>query len=281
MAACISPIRVKQNDGKYADVPCSRCGFCLSNRRKAWSFRLQREMYENVSARFITLTYDNDNLPIAEGVDTDTGECLYLAVLKKEDVQKFIKRLRYHQGKVTDNKIKYYCVGEYGSRTKRPHYHALIFGVDKRVDFGECWKMGNVDVGDVTLDSIDYVTKYVVNKSEYKNYVVPPFSLISNGIGISHLEKNFERYQGEEVVRGARGYNQKMPRYYKDKLKPENPWLKEIKRQKRLVECDEAIDLEINRLERLGHEEPERYMEERSLVNSNKILRRAKDGQTL
>jgi len=50
--------------------------------------------------------------------------------LIKRDVQLFIKRLRKEQDSRGSSKIKYYLVGEYGDLTKRPHYHAAIFGED-------------------------------------------------------------------------------------------------------------------------------------------------------
>ena len=67
------------------------------------------------SAYFVTLTYDNNHVPISEhGFPT----------LCKRDFQLFMKRLRFNTGV----KIKYYVAGEYGSTNHRPHYHAVIFG---------------------------------------------------------------------------------------------------------------------------------------------------------
>ena len=45
-------------------------------------------------------------------------------ILKKSDFQKFIKRLR------KDYDIKYFACGEYGDKTLRPHFHAILFGVN-------------------------------------------------------------------------------------------------------------------------------------------------------
>jgi len=50
--------------------------------------------------------------------------------LIKRDVQLFVKRLRKDQDARGLAKIRYYLVGEYGDQTKRPHYHAAIFGED-------------------------------------------------------------------------------------------------------------------------------------------------------
>jgi hypothetical protein len=276
MAKCVGQIRVKQKDGSFSDVPCGRCGYCLSNRRKAWSFRLQKELREHNSASFITLTYSDENLVLA----TDDRGITY-PVLHKPDWQNFMKRLRKAQSRITDTKIKYYAVGEYGSQTKRPHYHGIMFSLDPRLreHIDEIWGQGHSHVGNVTNDSIDYVTKYVVDKYESKHYLVPPFASISNGIGLKHLERNYDRYKGQSVVVNGRGYKQVVPRYYRDKMS-QNRWTKKIAatKTKKLVEQKEAD--EIYRLEKLGHEEPMLYMDERALANSNKVLRNTSKNQT-
>jgi len=280
MAVCISQIRVKQKDNSFADVPCGRCGFCLSNRRKEWSFRLQKEMRYHESASFITLTYSDSNIRYLDDINSDTGECITYPVLVKKDLQDYIKRVRYYQKLVTDSKIKYYAVGEYGSKTKRPHYHAIMFGVHRKVKLDKIWDYGHTDVGSCTLDSIDYVTKYVVNKKDYKHFLVPPFSCISNGIGLQHLEDNWDLYQTQRIVRGGRGYNQKLPRYYQNKIgKPKKG--ASVVTAKRFSEFEESRQQEIARLQKLGHAEPSLYMEERDIVNSNRIVKSSKDNTTI
>lgn len=280
MAVCVSQIRVKQSDGSIADVPCGRCGFCLSNRRKEWSFRLQKEFRYHENSAFLTLTYSDENLQFWDHINTSTGVVTAYPVLVKSDLQKFMKRVRHEQSKLTDKKIKYYAVGEYGSKTKRPHYHALLFGVDNRVDLERKWNKGLIDVGTVTNDSIDYITKYIVNKKDFKHFVVPPFSCISNGIGLQHFKDNQELYSKTDIVRGGRGYKQKMPRYYRDKMK-NNRWLEKIKATKKLVEFEDARIKEIERLTKLDHKDAEAYMDERALCNSNKVLQKAKDNTSI
>ena len=46
--------------------------------------------------------------------------------LRKRDFQLFMKRLRK---KYSDDRIRFYACGEYGSETFRPHYHAILFGL--------------------------------------------------------------------------------------------------------------------------------------------------------
>lgn len=86
-------------------------------------------------------------------------------------------------------RIRFYVVGEYGDdlpdgdliRPGRPHYHAIIFGlpgclntVTRSLDYGACcdrcdlfnstWGLGNVFVGNLTLESAGYVAGYTVKK---------------------------------------------------------------------------------------------------------------------
>jgi hypothetical protein len=215
-----------------------------------------------------------------DDVNIDTGECISYPVLVKKDLQDFIKRVRYYQKKWTDNKIKYYAVGEYGTKTKRPHYHALMFGMHRGVKIDEIWEYGHTDVGTCTLDSIDYVTKYVVNKKDYKHFLVPPFSCISNGIGLQHLEDNYELYSKKDVVRGDRGYSQKLPRYYRDKMvKPKRG--ASVVAMGKFAEFEKKRKEELERLSKLGHLEPDLYVDERNIVNSNRILKASKDNVKL
>lgn len=276
MAACISQIRVKQNDGSYSDVPCGRCGICLQNRRKEWSFRLQKELRYHETARFITLTYSDENLVWGT---SDSGHTYPL--LCKRDLQLFMKRLRKRQEKYTEKRIKYYAVGEYGSETNRPHYHAIIFGIHPEVqkEILDIWMLGHIHLGDVNANTIDYVTKYVINRLENKHYLEPPFSSISNGIGLGHLEKNKKVYKSDSVVRNDRGYKQKLPRYYRDKL-DENRWINKIKSTQAVQSFEEKRKAEIERLSKT-HKEPERYYEEREIHASERIIKRAKQGSKI
>lgn len=104
---CIAPIRLQT--GQF--VPCGKCNFCLAARRADWSFRIRKELKVAESAAFITLTYSDYHMPL-----TDDG----LGQLCKYDLQCFFKRLRKEQSKKLLHEdypsIRYYAVGEYGTR---------------------------------------------------------------------------------------------------------------------------------------------------------------------
>ena len=106
-------------------VPCGKCPECLANKRSQWSFRLSQELkYTEFNSFFITLTYDDLHLPFA--IPEIGSNMVGSPTLVKSDLQLFFKRLR----KKLATNIRYYAVGEYGSRTSRPHYHAIVFNID-------------------------------------------------------------------------------------------------------------------------------------------------------
>ncbi|QCS37346.1 replication initiation protein [Tortoise microvirus 89] len=170
--------------GEWNTFPCGKCPECLARRTSGWSFRLMEESKRAESAHFVTLTY-------ATAPVTKKG----FMTLCKKDVQDFFKRLRYYLGK--DVKIKYYVVGEYGTRTLRPHYHAIIFGANY-YGIEKAWSLDNkriglVHYGVVNGASVGYTLKYMSKPSKiplHKNDDrVKEFSLMSKGLAatISHL----------------------------------------------------------------------------------------------
>lgn len=215
-------------------VPCGKCIICLKNRRSHWSFRLEQEFLSCLSAYFITLTYDDYNLPL----NTEKRP-----TLKKRDLSLFLKSLRQWNNrdaekyeklmKVSKNSLKkgnfmYYACGEYGERTLRPHYHLILFNlntwfpkdtIEKKVF--ETWSKGLVHVGSVTPASISYVAKYLVNSYNMDfTGIEKPFSVMSKGIGLSYIEKTRSFYEstGETVIHDKGGIKKSMPRYFRKKL---------------------------------------------------------------
>ena len=119
-------------------TPCNACENCLKRRVSNWSFRLMQQAKTSYSAYFVTLTYDNNTVPI-----TKNG----FMGLRMDDVQRFFKRLRKahdqydrrireQTGKDFTRKLSYYCVGEYGGRGDRPHYHVILFNAELHLLIG-------------------------------------------------------------------------------------------------------------------------------------------------
>lgn len=220
---CHSPIYVDNprpwTGDPYIPVPCGGCATCQKNRISGWIFRLLQEDKVCKSSYFITLTYDNENVPRSKNG---------FLTLDKEALTKFWKRLRKHEK--GNNDIKYYAVGEYGEKTRRPHYHAILFNVLNTDNIVKAWKFGNIDIGKVSGASIGYVAGYI-NKGKkipiHRNDDrVPEFSRMSKGLGKSYLTEAIVNYHKSDIERNfvtmEGGYRAPLPRYYREKIYDES-----------------------------------------------------------
>ena len=119
-------------DQKAQLLPCGQCPGCKMAAASSWANRMELELPYHQNAWFITFTYDDDNIPYRMTWDEGTGEVLVENYsLRYEDMQKFWKRLRrymeYH--KINNGKLMYFQCGEYGGKTHRPHYHAIVYDI--------------------------------------------------------------------------------------------------------------------------------------------------------
>lgn len=144
-------------------VPCGKCLECKMAASEEWSARICLEAKScNYNCQFITLTYNDDNLP-QEGV-------------KIKEIQDFLKRLRKA---IYPLRVRYFACGEYGSKTLRPHYHLIIFGYSfddllflkydsKKTPLftssklASLWKKGFHSVAAFSPDVAKYCAKYIV-----------------------------------------------------------------------------------------------------------------------
>lgn len=138
---CLKPYR-----SGVAEYGCGQCIPCRINRARLWSSRLLLEMTQHQASFFCTLTYDDEHLP-------KDGN------LSVRDLQLFMKRLREFR---SEEKIRFFAVGEYGDVTLRPHYHLMLFGLSVPKDIVRAWGHGYVHVGSVTRQSCAYITGYTV-----------------------------------------------------------------------------------------------------------------------
>lgn len=223
---CLEPLSIRRPNGKGAadriTVPCGQCAACQTNRRNEWSIRLQQELRDSCSAQFVTLTYSDDNIPIREVVDQETGDVRYVPVVLKDEMQRYMKRLRKLLKHV---KFRYYLVGEYGTHTCRPHYHILGFGVPSdMIDcYAAAWQdKGHIKIGSVTEQSIMYVSKYHVNKTNYPEGAEPSFVLMSRnpGIGYQYVDRMYDYHNpyNDRTYYPDNGSKRRLPRYYKERL---------------------------------------------------------------
>lgn len=263
---CISPINIRNPKpsalypSARIDVPCGKCNFCLQNKRKDWSFRLFEEFREALSGHFLTLTYDEEHVPI--GYD-----CYSLC---KKDLMQFMKYVNAFQREKDLPVVRYYGTGEYGTITDRPHYHVIAFNMSKltleEIQAGRIWGKGRVYVRGVGVESIEYVTKYLIDADFEHNNREKPFNIMSKrpGLGSGYLERKTAFNKPSEKLSECRGYvlfkgkRHKMPRYLKHKIF--EPY--EVKHMNDAFALEEQQRRQ-EEIDRLKHfmEDPENYLE--------------------
>lgn len=232
------------------EVPCGQCIGCRLERSRQWAMRCVHEASLYVDNSFITLTYDQDNVPNDFGLD-------------KSHFQDFMKRLRK---RIEPRKVRYYHCGEYGEENLRPHYHALLFNYDfadkvkeKEINgypvyssemLNDIWGKGNCLIGDVTFQSAAYVARYVMKKvtgkraEEERVYervdpvtgevfnVIPEYTTMSRrpGIGRNWFDQfKSDVYPSDYLI--MNGQKVQPPKYY-DGLHPEIEEIKQVRKQR-------------------------------------------------
>lgn len=224
-------------------IPCGHCVGCRMEHAKEWKVRncLEALAYKPEHVYFLTLTYGDASLPSTrEGVPC----------LRKEDLQKFWKRLRKNSGK----RFRYFACGEYGGLTLRPHYHAIVYGdvFDPVPDPGhhlrsqaleESWTLGLYDLQVAEPGMIAYVSGYVEKKQldpNWDKYPVRPFITMSRrpGVGVHVLQRQERAILSTQKVYGNFGseHSAKLPRTFMRKVEERFPGLvrewKEVSKQK-------------------------------------------------
>lgn len=205
---------------EYIDMPCRSCPECYAQTRREWISRAVAEAQMHDRMCFLTLTYDDNHVPVAEMPDMD-GVLMRHQTLQYRDFQLFMKRLRKH---FKDVPIRFMCCGEYGSKTYRPHYHAILYGIGLQ-DFPDLivhnknsqgdllyiskildsiWQKGYILIGDCNVMTISYVAGYVDKKSsEVKGKrfyeitgVCPPFirSSLRPGLGSNWFQSSISKF---------------------------------------------------------------------------------------
>lgn len=157
---CLRSVKVKSVSPygvKRAFVPCGKCKDCRISYKSQWSLRLACEL----SARqeqgwyvcFCTLTYNDDNLPhVPNDLIKDLDSSLSSpSCFDRKHVRDFIVDIRRDLHEFYGVKgLVYMVCSEFGSHTRRPHYHC-IFCVDPKcppeIFYGyvkKYWKYGFV-----------------------------------------------------------------------------------------------------------------------------------------
>lgn len=235
------------------ELPCGQCRGCRLEKSRQWGIRIACEaayLWEELSlpSTFITLTYDEANLPLDNSLVPD-------------HLQQFFKKFRR---RIEPHKIRYYASGEYGTQCpkhhlqdcpvcgsiQRPHYHAVIFGwafpdryqtgdrqgfpVYESEFLSKVWDKGLHEIGSVTFESAAYVARYIMKKQtgtpvdegHYTSYcpirdrwfdVEPEFHRMSRNPGIGMPWLGFywdDLYPNDEMPIPGRGVYGTAPKYF-------------------------------------------------------------------
>jgi hypothetical protein len=250
------------------NLPCGQCVLCRLERSRQWALRIMHESDLYNFNSFITLTYDEENLPLDGS-------------LRKSHFQKFMKRLRERVSRnpekyLTDptKPLRFYMCGEYGDINGRPHYHAIIFNLDfndKELihDNGQdnqlfssdslstIWTHGLCSVGNVTFESAAYVARYIMKKvtgdladdhysrvdpytGEYFK-ILPEYTDMSRRPGIG--KDWYDQFKGDlkKDFITHKGVKMKPPKYYDRLYEEEDPEQFLLTKQKR-KEAQNKID---------------------------------------
>lgn len=276
---CVMPLKAYRGpdgaivfDSKrgFSDLPlelsCGQCIGCRVERARQWTLRCLHEAKSAGRGSFVTLTYDQGNVPA-------------FASLRKRDFQLFMKRLRKRIGPV-----RFVACGEYGDESLRPHYHALLFGEDFSRDrrvfpfaapgreqylsptLQSLWPLGMSVVQDLNPRNVAYVCRYVVKKvaksrsaeaftrhdsitGEVRE-VEPEFFRMSRrpGIGAAWFKRfSSDVFPSDECI--LEGRSVRVPAYY-EKLQSErdSAMLESVKARRRRAVAARAEDLTPERL---------------------------------
>lgn len=221
--------RLAMTDLPKVPVACGKCVPCRVLKQNMMAVRIMHEASLHSQNAIIHLTFDDDHIGSPE--------------LDAVQVKRFRERLKEGLG----HKPRMLLVGEYGERTRRKHYHGVLFGYDllggskqisasretksgKRAGkdmyrsrfLDECWRNGTADVGLVGIDGAKYIAKYVVEDVGAGATVAWPRS---PPLGYGWIDRYLGDLQrtGDIIIDGQ---NQVIPRQYLEWFKDELAKLK-------------------------------------------------------
>lgn len=166
---------------EFLSVPCGGCLGCRARRARDWAIRCALELQSAPVTSCCTLTYSDDML---------------VPTLRKDHVSAWVKRIRSSRN---GERVRFFASGEYGERTQRPHYHAILFGLHETDSVQQDkWPFGYVRTDPISPASIAYVAGYASKKIGWRLeprervdpdtgecYIwQPPFVLMSRRPGI-------------------------------------------------------------------------------------------------
>lgn len=220
-------------------IPCKKCWACQLNYSAEWATRIMLEAKKDECNWFITLTYDDVHLPIAEKIELPKNkknpngkiyenDGTWTGTLYEQHMITFLNTLRKDFERRGYEGIKYFYCGEYGEKTHRPHYHIILLHCPLEIkEFYNChvdtnykahwkshqlekwWKYGILDIAELEWSCAAYVARYCAKKISfdtdkteyYENGKMPEFIRMSKGIGFDYFKENLHKiYDTDEII---------------------------------------------------------------------------------
>lgn len=238
-------------------VPCGHCTACIVKKNNHQAMLCSLEESEHKFAMFVTLTYDDNYIPrfgcvVENGQVYRYTDCienvlldgitpfelseyqkkinnLSVPYLEKSDLQLFLKRFRKNLSKYSDEKIRYYAVGEYGPVHFRPHFH-IIFYFDEQKTFEafrqtlfKSWTFGRVDFSLSRSGVASYVAKYV-NSSVSCPRLLRAAQCLPFSTHSKHFACGFYQSKKKEIYKNAFGFADGFSRELNQKVTSVTPW---------------------------------------------------------
>lgn len=228
--ACLYPRLIRLSpSNKYVTVSCRKCHNCKIQKQTELEFGCLMSLLQGykfgTGASFVTLTYNNDYLPLVSKDDKFYG------TLDKKQFNLWWQKVR----KVFRDRSQYVpqfmACGEYGSDFDRPHYHVLVFGSnfnEFRNIALDCWKkennyMGLVDCKPLRQGAIRYVVDYIMKENDltFQKYdylgLQRPFLRHSTRLGLDYFWNDFD-YDPADFTYLRNGKRCLIPGFYRKKL---------------------------------------------------------------
>lgn len=237
---------------KLIELPCGSCLSCRLDYSQDWAVRCSFESKLWKHNYFITLSYDDENLPFTKNNN---------ATLDKSHIDEFIQAVRNYFKHRGHTGIRYLLCGEYnssGDRMLNPHYHMILFNCpldDLTINFptpdgglihkknsvgtymfyspiiADIWSKGFIAIDDANFNTESYVSRYIMKKQKGESSKVysevlgveAPFLRMSNrpGIGFNYFLKDEAKYIDDPTIilpSGRKPIVSGLPKYFKRKL---------------------------------------------------------------
>lgn len=250
-------------------IPCGQCIGCRLDYSRMWANRITLEAkdWKPETCWFITITYNNENIPTKTIKNIKTNDIKISTTLDKNDLRLFIMRLRRHYEYTYNHQgIRYYACGEYGETTNRPHYHICFFNLPiftelkeiKKNELGQMiwtndeiqkiWGKGFIAIAHQSWETAAYTARYMLKKQKGKDAKwyyesegkIPEFTTMSThpGIAKNYYDTNKKKiYENDEIIiaKGEKTLKIKPPKYYDNLYDIENhEEMEEIKLNRRI-----------------------------------------------